>query len=76
MTTKAKRRRRVGKKDTTDRYHAWARHTRSSQPPATQVLDFLGRQERPLSISAIAKGMGLPHTARGQVRELLGEMVR
>ncbi len=76
MTIKAKRRRRVGKNKKTDRYHAWARHTRSTQPPATQVLDFLGRQERPLSISAIAKGMGLPHTARGQVRELLGELVR
>ncbi len=76
MTIKTKRRRRIGKKDSTDRYHAWARHTSSHQPPATQVLDFLNRQERPLSVSAIAKGMGLPHTARGQVREALADLVR
>ncbi len=76
MTIKTKRRRRIGKKDKIDRYHAWARHTSSSRPPATQILDFLTSQSRPLSISAIARGMGLPHTARSSVRELLDGLVR
>ena len=69
MTVNANRRRRIGGKRR-------PRHAGTQSPPGNRLLDFLSGQERPLTAAAITRGMGLPRTAKGQVRELLGDLVR